>query len=322
MNNILITSAGRRVSLVRAFKKELTSRFKDGKVFTTDMMPELSAACHVSDGAFKVPHASDPHYCESLLSICLANDIKLVIPTIDTELIALSQNIDLFKNEKIKLIISSHDMVLLCRDKRKTHWFFDKIGLDRPREIDTVTPEFPLFAKPYDGSSSIGAKLIRDIHILNETLRNEKKMIFIEYLNPNEHTEYTVDMYFDRNHFLKCAVPRQRIEVRSGEVSKGVTRKDDLYKMLCSMFAFCEGFIGCITLQVFRHNDTGKVIGIEINPRFGGGYPLSYHANANYPDMIIKEYLLNDKLDFNDSWVKDLLMLRYDDEIIQHDYKS
>jgi len=107
MSNILITSAGRRVSLVRAFKKELTSRFIDGKVFTADMKPELSSACQISDGYFTVPHASKPGYCKTLLSICHDNNIKLVIPTIDTELIPLSQNMDLFQGDNINLIISS-----------------------------------------------------------------------------------------------------------------------------------------------------------------------------------------------------------------------
>ena len=322
MNNILITSAGRRVSLVKAFRKELTSQFIDGKVFTADMNPELSAACSISDGAFSVPHAGDPRYCERLIRTCHENNIKIVIPTIDTELIPLSKNSDLFSRENINLIISSPEMVLMCRDKRKTQRFFDKIGLDRPREIKKELPEFPLFAKPYDGSSSIGAKLIRDRETFEGIIRNEKKMIFLEYLSPGEHTEYTVDMYFDRSYYLKCAVPRERIEVRSGEVSKGVTRKDDLYDLVCSKFSFCEGFTGCITLQVFRNNNTRRVLGIEINPRFGGGYPLSYHANANYPGMIINEYLANNKVEFNNSWTSDLLMLRYDEEIIRYDYKG
>jgi carbamoyl-phosphate synthase large subunit len=88
------------------------------------------------------------------------------------------------------------------------------------------------------------------------------------------------------------------------------------------VFSKCKGFKGCITLQVFRKNGTNELTGIEINPRFGGGYPLSYSAGANYPGYLIKEYLLNEKIEFYDEWISDLLMLRYDDEIIIYDYKS
>ena len=146
--------------------------------------------------------------------------------------------------------------------------------------------------------------------------------MFLEYLSPEKYLEITIDLYFDKNHLLKCAVPRERIEVRSGEVSKSVTRKNDLYKMICSKFSFCKGFRGCITLQVFRNRLTNEIYGSEINPRFGGGYPLTYLSNANYPEMIIKEYLLNEDLSFFDGWISNLLMLRYDDEIIVHDYKG
>ena len=114
----------------------------------------------------------------------------------------------------------------------------------------------------------------------------EENLVFLHYLSPHEYTEFTIDLYYDRFNSLKCAVPRERIEVRSGEVSKSVTRKDELYASICGMFSRCKGFTGCITLQVFRKNSTNELIGIEINPRFGGGYPLSYCAGANYPRLF------------------------------------
>jgi carbamoyl-phosphate synthase large subunit len=320
--NILITSAGRRVSLVKAFKKEISRYIPGGKIFTVDMRPELSSACRISDGYFPVIKATDPLYTEVLIDICRKNNIKLIIPTIDTELIPLGRNKELFSSNDIEVVISSLDVILMCRDKRKVHAFFDSIGLSRPREIDIKKPEFPLFAKPVDGSSSIGAGIINDPTQLSESLIRNSSMLFMEYLSPEQYVEFTVDLYFDRKHYLKCAVPRERIEVRTGEVSKGLTRRDDLYDLICSMFAFCPGFKGCITLQIFRKNETNEVLGIEINPRFGGGYPLSYHAGANYPEYLIREYLMDESILFFDNWSKDMLMLRYDDEIIINDYKG
>jgi carbamoyl-phosphate synthase large subunit len=147
-------------------------------------------------------------------------------------------------------------------------------------------------------------------------------MMFLEYLSPKQYVEYTIDLYFDKNHYLKCAVPRERIEIRTGEVSKGVTRKTNLYELVCSKFSYCPGFTGCITLQVFKNRSSDEIFGIEINPRFGGGYPLSYQAKANFPEMIIKEYLFNEEIPFFDKWIENLLMLRFDDEIIVYDYKG
>jgi carbamoyl-phosphate synthase large subunit len=320
--NILITSAGRRVSLVRAFKKELVKYFPGGKVFTVDMKPELSSACQISEQCFSVVRVTDPDYCKNLVEICIANSITLVIPTIDTELIPLAENIDFFKQNGIQPVISSIEIMRICRDKRKLFSFFDSIGFPKTNEIDFNNPEFPIFAKPLDGSSSIGVRVISESSQLSENARYDEKMIFLEYLNPVEYSEFTIDLYFDKNSWLKCAVPRERLEVRSGEVTKAVTRKDSLYNKICSVFSYCLGFAGCITLQVFRHRATDEIIGIEINPRFGGGYPLSFLAGANYPDYIIREYLLNQSINFFDGWTSNMLMLRYDDEIIVYDYKG
>jgi carbamoyl-phosphate synthase large subunit len=320
--NILITSAGRRVSLVRAFQKEIVRFFSDGKIFTVDMQPELSSACTISDGYFAVPRVTDPSYCQAIVEICKKNDIKLIIPTIDTELITLAENADFFRSNGIEPVVSEIDEMVMCRDKRKILKYFDSIGLANIAEADLENPVFPIFAKPVNGSSSIGIRIIKDKTQLDDLLNQNGQMVFFDYLSPEDYVEFTIDMYFDKNSFLKCAVPRERLEVRSGEVSKSVTRKDDLYQLILSKFSHCPGFKGCITLQVFLNRITREVTGIEINPRFGGGFPLSYQAGANFPLYVIKEYLMNEQIEFFDGWANNLLMLRYDDEIIVHDYQS
>jgi carbamoyl-phosphate synthase large subunit len=73
---------------------------------------------------------------------------------------------------------------------------------------------------------------------------------------------------------------------------------------------------GCITLQLFVHRQSQEAYAIEINPRFGGGYPLSYEAGANFPRWLIQEYLLGMPVEFCDAWESDLTMLRYDDHVI------
>jgi carbamoyl-phosphate synthase large subunit len=109
--NVLITSAGQRVALVRAFSIELKKRFPEAKVFTTDMVPELSAACNVSDKYFKVKRVTDPSYIDDLITICKNQDIKMIVPTIDTELLVLSQNQERFHEHEIHTMVSSFDFV-------------------------------------------------------------------------------------------------------------------------------------------------------------------------------------------------------------------
>ena len=310
-SNILITSAGRRVELVQAFQFELKIFFYEAKVFTTDLSPDLSSACQIADSYWAVPRVTDDDYIDILLTLCLNNSIGMVVPTIDTELEVLAENREKFQENGVEIIISSNRLIAECRDKRKTGLLFDRIGVNYPDLFDKNSLTLPCFAKPYDGSCSEGAVALHDETELTATLLNDEKMMFMELVD-EQHTEYTVDAYYAHDGGLKCLVPRERIEVRAGEVSKGVTRKHEVYDYLLPACKRVKGGRGCLTIQIFADLGRDSFYGLEINPRFGGGYPLSYSAGANYPRWLISEYLLGDEVEFYDQWESDLLMLRYD----------
>lgn len=320
--NVLITSAGQRVSLVRAFQNELKKIDSNGKVFTTDMQPQLSAACNVSDKYFKVKRVTDPAYIDELLQTCLQNDVKMVVPTIDTELLVLARNRERFATEGIHVIISSVDFVEKCRDKRKINTFFQAQGIEIPKSVDKFNPTFPLFIKPYDGSLSADTYLISRKEELTEQHLSNERFLFMEYLDKNEHDEYTVDMYFDRSGTVKCIVPRRRIFVRAGEINKGITCKNKIVPFLKERLGQIAGAVGCLTTQVFLNKNTERIVAIEINPRFGGGYPLTYQAGANYPLWLMNEYFDGKNVEYTEQWEDKLLMLRYDDEVIVHGYNN
>jgi carbamoyl-phosphate synthase large subunit len=318
MNNILITSAGRRVSLVRMFKKELKRAFPDSKLFTADADPLLSAACYESDGAFRVIKNDAGGYVNDLLALALDKGIKIIIPTIDTGLQILAESKDLFAQQGITLLTCSSEFVAICRDKRQTSRFFAEKGIDSPEIYDRDDLRFPLFIKPYDGSMSIDTFFVETADKLSEQHLSNEKFMFMEYIDGNKFKEFTIDMYYDKSNQLRCLVPRKRIEVRGGEINKGVTVKGYVFDFLKKKLQFIEGACGCVTLQLFYNPVTHDIKALEINPRFGGGYPLSYLAGANYPKNIISEYLLNSEVKPFDDWEDNLLMLRYDDEILVH----
>lgn len=321
MNNILITSAGRRVSLVRFFRTELKSVFPEARVFASDANPEYSSACMIADDYFKVPRVSEPGYIQDLLRQALEHNIKLIIPTIDTELLALSESIELFRLNGIEIVISDFEVMKIFRDKRLTHQFFEKYGINCAREFDKQNYILPLYLKPIDGSRSVDNFIIRQESELTEYHFSNDKLMFLEYLDHKNHTEFTIDLYYDRNSELKCFIPRKRIEVRDGEVNKAVTKKTKFIHDLWKKMQYVKGFRGCITFQVFANKENEAIYGIEINPRFGGGYPLSYLAGGNFPKWIIQEYLQHErKIPVFDSWEENLMMLRYDDEILVHNF--
>ena len=304
------------MSLTKKFLADLKSLSPEGKVFTCDMNPDMAPAGFISDECFVVPRCTSEDYVETLLTLCMGNQIGLVIPTIDTELAILSANKDMFAKEGIHVLVSDYDFIKTCRDKRHTAEFFSQHDIRIPESRDKYHPVFPMFAKPYDGSLSTNLHVIRKQEDLTDEILNDSKLIFMEYVDKLEYKEFTVDMYYGRDNQVKSIVPRERIEIRAGEINKGITRKNYLVDYLKKRMGYVPGVVGCICVQLFYRDSDNDVIGIEINPRFGGGYPLSYCAGANYPLLAIKEYLLGECVDYSENWHDNTLMLRYDDEVI------
>lgn len=309
--NILVSSAGRRVELIRALQQSLSGFFKTGQVFATDMVPEMSPACEVADKSFKVPAATAPNYADFLLDLCLSNNINMVIPTIDPELQCFSEKLEMFRDAGVEILVSDPGLIGQCRDKRKTGELFQSLGIPSPSIYPRNNIQFPCFCKPYDGSRSIGAKPVMVAEDLVEADLANPKNIFMELI-PKGYCEYTVDGYYDRDENLCALVCRERLEVRSGEVSKGVARKDFVYEYLVPRLKNLSGARGCITFQFFVNKKTRDIKGLEINPRFGGGYPLTHESGARFTDYLVSEYFYNWPLGFYDDWEDDLLMLRYD----------
>jgi carbamoyl-phosphate synthase large subunit len=315
--NVLITSAGRRGGLVAAFQRELKQLLPAGKVFAADCRPEMSVACHLADGALEVPRIDDPEHASHLRELCERHEIGLVVPTIDTELALLAGVRDEFAADGTQIVVSQSEFIQVCRDKRRTAEWFCQRGLQTPRQVDVRGDvQFPIFVKPYDGSCGKEARLIASPADLTPSVLDNSRLIFVEYLSPAEHDEYTIDMYYSRHSELTCLVPRLRIETRAGEVSKGRTARISAMDELRKRMGTIEGARGCITLQVFVECATGAVSAIEINPRFGGGFPLSYEAGANFPRWLMEEYLLGKTIENFDDWESDLTMLRYDAHVV------
>ena len=109
--NILITSAGRRVSLIKAFKESFVLLKIKSKIFITDLNTERSPAAYFADESFNICYFNDPNYIDVLLEICLKNKVSIIVPTLDTELIQLANSKSVFKANGIDVIISDLKLI-------------------------------------------------------------------------------------------------------------------------------------------------------------------------------------------------------------------
>ncbi|HEU4960641.1 MAG TPA: ATP-grasp domain-containing protein [Sphingomonas sp.] len=315
--DILLLSAGRRVELLEGFRSAAQHALPGARVLAADMRPALSAACQAADGCFALPPVGASDYADALADLCARETIGLVVPTIDTELATLARLREGFEAEGTQLVISDPVLVDACRDKAGVGALFDRLGLATPALMPRDALRFPCFTKPRDGSSSIGATRLDGPEELSQAMRDDPDRLFMD-LVPPDHVEVTVDLYYARDHTLKAVIPRQRIETRGGEVSKGITRRDWLHDLLRAKLARLDGARGCLTLQLFVPPAGDRVLAIEINPRFGGGFPLALAAGADFPAWLIGEYLLGETVDWFDGWEDRLVMLRYDAKVLVH----
>lgn len=315
INNVLVLSAGRRVSLVKAFQKAITDLNINGDVFGADMSPHMSAACNVLSASFALPHVLDEEYIEELKRLCTRESIKLVIPTIDTELLKLAKHKKDFKELGITIVVSDSALVVPCRDKILTHDLFENIGLPVPKTYTFDNIVFPCFSKPISGSLSQNIRILNSQKELDAWDVPTSEMMYMEIISSELFDEFTVDTYYTQESKLVCMVPRQRIEIRGGEISKGRTTKA-LVDLLIEPMSKLKTAFGCLTLQVFKSKTSEQIYGIEINPRFGGGFPLSNAAGARYPEFLLREVFLGETLSYTDDWEDQLVMLRYDAEVL------
>ena len=235
----------------------------------------------------KMVAMKDEQYINNLLEICIADSIDLLIPTIDTDLLVLSENKERFEAIGTRVMISSPDMIRICRDKNLTSQFFVDCGLYAPLPVNNwmdYSAGYPAFIKPKDGSSSINAFKVENKEELEVYAGQVEDYIVQPFVDGRE---YTIDIFCDWSGKPISIVPRERMQVRAGEVLKTQICMDT--KMIAEARELCEKFRPCgpMTVQLIR-DEKGADWFIEINPRFGGGAPLSMKAGARSAEAILK----------------------------------
>lgn len=285
--NILFSSCGRRVELIRFFKsaKEIIS---NGHIIGIDANP-LAPALQVVDKAYLAPRIAEIDYLPFIRDLCEKEKVDILIPLIDTELPIYAKEIDDFKAIGVRILVSPESVIEICFDKLKTTRYFKRIKLPHLVTYDAndhgwkQKVEFPAIIKPKRGSSS------KDVYIVKS---EEEVDIFRKRIdNPilqemAKGMEITLDCLSDLSGCPVRIFARERLETRAGESSKGRTFKDrDLFDLAERLLNELRA-IGPTTIQCFRTESGYRFT--EINPRFGGGYPLSHHAGADYPNLILR----------------------------------
>lgn len=304
--NILLTCAGRRNYLVRYFRDALDG---GGLVFAADAAAD-APALQEADKVFVVPRVDQSHYFDGLLRICRDYRVGLLLSLNDLELPLLARQRDRFYEVGTIPVVSPPEVVDICFDKSKTIGFLKGLGIAAPHTCFSLAEAresllkgdlvFPLVAKPRWGTASIGIEYPEDqeeLELAYELLKRKLSRTFLAEVSSTDPErcvlvqerlsgeEYGLDIVNDLAGRYVCTLVKRKLAMRSGETDKAVTVKDDRLERIGELIGRSLGHVGNLDCDVFV--DDNKCTVLELNPRFGGGYPFSHVAGANIPAALI-----------------------------------
>ncbi|MHC1719530.1 MAG: ATP-grasp domain-containing protein [Clostridiaceae bacterium] len=305
--NILFTSVGRRSYLIKYFKEALGS---EGEIHAANNTA-LTPAFEFADKTVVTPMIYDKVYIRFLKEYCVKNHIDAIISLFDVDLPVLAAHRDVFEGIGVKLIVSDVNVVSMCNDKWAAYVFYKQNGFNTPRTYlsreaainawEKGEIKFPLYVKPRWGMGSIGLfeadnltelgvmyekteKAIDESYLKYESLQDMENSIIIQEKLTGQ--EYGLDVICDLNCEYKTTIVKKKYAMRSGETDCAVTVDLPVLKELGEALGRKLKHIGNLDADIFMVGDIPYIL--ELNPRFGGGYPFSHIAGVNLPMAIIK----------------------------------
>ncbi|MCA9936768.1 MAG: ATP-grasp domain-containing protein [Ardenticatenaceae bacterium] len=286
--NILFTSVGRRVELLRAFRRAYQTLNLAGNIVVSDIDP-LAPALQIADKRYLVPRFTSPDYVPALVDICHREAIDLVFPLIDPDIPILAQHRDVLSAVGAQVVVVTPEAAEKTADKWQTTQFFQQLGLPTPQSwlpehLPQKDIDYPLFIKPRRGSAAQHTFKVNNRRELDFFLDYVPDPI-IQACLPGP--EMTNDVVCGLDGHLLAVVSRQRIEVRWGEVAKGVTIYDADITAACAKVAAALPAVGVITVQCMMKEGIPHFT--EINARLGGGVPLGIAAGVDTPRYLLAQ---------------------------------
>jgi carbamoyl-phosphate synthase large subunit len=275
---VLFTCAGQRVDIVTAFARA------GATTLAVDLNP-LAPALYAADRRAFVPPVDDPGYVDALRALVAEHDVRLVVPLADLDHLLLAE-----QRERLGalLLLPEAGTIRLCEDKYAAHCFFEREGIATPPTwLPDALPDelpYPVLVKARRGFGSR--------HIYRAAGRRELEFFLGYTAAPSmvqracAGEEFSIDVFCDTRGRCLNAIPRTMIESKGGESIKGMTTRDPQLIDHGRSVAETLGIAGPATIQCFREPD-GSLPVTDVNPRFGGAFPLPTAAGSRYPELAL-----------------------------------
>jgi carbamoyl-phosphate synthase large subunit len=260
-----------------------------------------------------LPRGDDPRIASMLLELCRAQDVDVLVPTVDTELLPLARARTEFAQAGVRLVVAQEATLEVCLDKWRLAqrcsgavrvpgtWLVDE-------GFDTAAVALPAIVKPRSGSGSRGIVLVERRAEL-EALPRDGSLLVQEHLPGPEHS---LDVLARADGHVAAVVPRERLKVDSGIAVTGRTKHDERLDAFAREVARLIGLTTVANVQV-KEDAGGEPALLEVNPRFPGTMPLTVHSGVDMPRLAIGEALGTPVPDGPIPF-RDIAMVRYFEE--------
>ena len=305
--NILLTSVGRRAYMVKYFKEIIGT---EGQVHVCNS-DDKTVAFHYADKGVISPLIYDDNYIPFLLDYCKGNQIDILLSLFDIDLLILARNKELFSKIGTKVIVSDENFIEICNDKWKTYLYLKDNGFHVPKTykslqkvmlaLDAGELQYPIVVKPRFGCGSIGMSIAEDEMALLYYFRRNSRTISKSYLKYESAAvpvdeqilyqeclkgqEYGADIINDLDGELQNVIVKRKIAMRAGETDIAeIVDIPEIKKELIKLGKL-TGHIANMDCDVFFVEGIPYIL--EMNARFGGGYPFSHMGGCNLPKAIV-----------------------------------
>jgi carbamoyl-phosphate synthase large subunit len=286
--NVLLTCAGQRVDVVRAFREALARGPHRGRVLVSDLDP-LAPTRFAADGVVALPPVTAPDYADAVAAACAAEGVRAVLPLTDLDPVVLAGAAPALQEAGARVFLPAPQVTLGCQDKWACHLMLTERGLPSPPTwlpgtMDPAELPYPVLVKPRLGFAGRNIYRAGDPDELAFFLRYTPAASVVQQQLPGK--EFSIDCLGSLDGRALGAIPRSMLQSKGGEQVKGETLADPTLEALAARAVEELGLRGPSTIQCFREN--GAVLGIvDINTRFGGAFPLPQAAGGGYPELIL-----------------------------------
>lgn len=303
--NVLLTSVGRRAYMVKYFKQAVGEH---GQVHVCNS-DDLTVAFHYADHSVVSPLIYDDSYIPFLLDYCKTHRIDVLLSLFDIDLPVLAKYREQFSAIGTRMIVSAPELVDLCNDKWKTYLFLKEHGFAVPKTylrledviqaLDRGEIHYPVIVKPRFGCGSIAVSVAEDEMALLYYFRRNTRTISKTYLKYESAAvqeailyqeclhgqEYGADIINDLDGNFKTSIIKKKLAMRSGETDIAELVREEAIQSETDRLGKLTGHIGNMDCDIFLVGNTPYIL--ELNARFGGGYPFSHMGGCNLPQAIV-----------------------------------